>query len=134
MTGSAMTLKRLLTACFAFSAVTAQAVPEGYLDGLYECSLSQQGKTRPARLSINSHRDGRLIYILAPTDGGSGGGHGSGRAVERTFAGTTAAGQPFSLAIGQIEVDGGAGLEQVTLNGTLGKVPAQVQLNCRSAW
>lgn len=115
---------------------SALAVADGYLDGVYECTAG----TPPvaARLAVNSHRDGRLIYLLTPLGKQAGpspawAGHGAGQAREQEggeYRGHTASGEPFRLAIGQIEVDGGAGLEQVTLTGTLGKAP----LACRSAW
>lgn len=138
MTLSAHSRLHLLpVAALALSASSAWAVADGYLDGVYDCTVGTPPVS--ARLAVNRHRDGRLIYLLTPLGKPVGptpswAGHGAGQAREQEYQGNTASGQPFRLAIGQIEVDGGAGLEQVTLSGTLGKQPAQVPLNCRSAW
>lgn len=135
-TGAATCRLALLLALGMLPAGQALAVADGYLDGVYDCTVGTPPVS--ARLAVNSHRDGRLIYLLTPLGKHVGpnpawAGHGAGQAREQggmEYRGNTASGEPFRLAIGQIEVDGGAGLEQVTLTGVLGKTP----LACRSAW
>lgn len=130
----------LLFAIFApFAPV--HAVTDGYIDGIYQCTVALGGKTSLAFMSLNGRQDGKTVYMVAADrpeqDGYSG--YGLGLITGNKFAGNTSFNKRFEFTIGYADSNAAnQGFEQVTLRGTVGVVVAgratNARVDCISIW
>lgn len=120
---------------WAGSAAWATTPNDGYIDGIYRCTVALEGRSSEAYLSLNGRRDGKTVYLVtadSPTrDGFSG--YGLGLLSGDKFAGNTSFGKRFEFVVApQCEA-------ALTLRGSVGVVgpsgrAVNARLDCLSIW
>lgn len=120
---------------------SARAVTDGYIDGIYQCTVNLGGNSSVAFMSLNGRKDGKTAYLVAADQPGRNGysGYGLGLVSGDKFVGNTSFNKRFEFNIGFADGDvAAAGYEQVTLRGTVGVVLAgravNARVDCISIW
>jgi hypothetical protein len=113
----------------------------GFIDGIYQCSVDLEGQTSTSFMSINGRYDGRTVFLVAAETEVSNGfsGFGLGRVSGDRFSGNTSHGKRFSLTLELIDLDDEGYYSGVHLKGPVGVIGSAGQavnavVDCKTIW